>query len=86
MLNYKSLEHSDNFETEVIFWIEVTDVPERFVEEAKKIDGEDFLGDGFGVCIQYDRIAGSIMLLRMHRGITSIMLTTKGKSTGSLMK
>ena len=26
-----------------------------FVEEAKKIDGDNYIGDGFGVCVQYDR-------------------------------
>ncbi len=55
MLNYKALEHIDNFETEVVCWIEVSGVPKRFVEEAKQIDGENYIMDGFGVCIQYER-------------------------------
>ena len=55
MLKYKALEHSDDFGTEVICWVEVTGVPERFVNEAKRLDGENYISDGFGVCIQYDK-------------------------------
>ena len=58
MLNYKALEHSDDFGTEVICWVEVAGVPERFVDEAKRIDGENYSMDCFGVCIQYDRDNG----------------------------
>ena len=58
MLNYKALEHSDDFGTEVICWVEVAGVPERFVDEAKRIDGENYSSDCFGVCIQYDRDKG----------------------------
>lgn len=38
MLNYKALDHSDDFGTEVICWVEVTGVPEKLVEEAKRIE------------------------------------------------
>lgn len=55
MLNYKALVHSDDFETEVICWVDVTGVPQQFVDEAKQIDGRNYISDGFGVCIQYDR-------------------------------
>lgn len=55
MLNYKALEHIDDFETELICWVEVTGIPERYADEAKQIDGENYSSDGFGVCIQYDR-------------------------------
>ena len=47
MLNYKALEHSDDFGTEVICWVEVAGVPERFVDEAKRIDGENYSSDPF---------------------------------------
>ncbi|MCM1432244.1 MAG: hypothetical protein NC125_12565 [Muribaculaceae bacterium] len=32
MLNYKTLGHSDDFGTEAVCWVEVTGVPERFVD------------------------------------------------------
>ncbi len=55
MLSYKALDHNDDFGAEVICWVEVTGVPERFADEAKRIDGESYSSGGFGVCIQYDR-------------------------------
>lgn len=55
MLNYKALEHSDNFGAEVICWVEVTGVPERFCRGSQKNRRDNYIGDGFGVCVQYDR-------------------------------
>jgi len=54
MLGFKSLEHYDEFGEDVVFWIDVSSVPDRFKEEAKMIDSENYSEDCFGVCIQYD--------------------------------
>lgn len=58
MLGYKNLEHFDEFGTEVVYWVEVAGVPQRFINEAQDIDGEDFLDDGFGVCVHHDTETG----------------------------
>ena len=79
MLNYKALEHSDDFETVVVCWVEVTGVPERFVEEAGKIDGENYIGDGFGVCIQYDRDSGEYYAIEAEPGYNLYYVDNKGE-------
>ena len=68
MLNYRALEHSDDFGTKAVCFVEVTGVPERFVEEAKKIDGDNYSSDGFGVCIQYDRDSGEYFAVEDEPG------------------
>ena len=68
MLNYRALEHSDNFGTKAVCFVEVAGVPERFVEEAKKIDGDNYSSDGFGVCIQYDRDSGEYFAVEDEPG------------------
>ena len=45
------IEHVDNFGMgELVFWIDVTDVPKQLVEQAKMIDGENYSNDCFGIC------------------------------------
>lgn len=78
MLNYKALEHSDDFGTEVVCWTEVTGVPERFVEEAKKIDGVDYTSDGFGVCIQYDKDSEEYYAVEDKPGCNLYYVDNKG--------
>lgn len=78
MLNYKALDHSDDFGTEVICWVEVTGVPERFVDEAKRIDGENYSSDGFGVCIQYDRDNEEYFAVEDEPGCNLYYIDNKG--------
>ncbi len=78
MLSYKALDHSDDFGTEVVCWVEVTGVPERFVEEAKRIDGDNYIGDGFGVCIQYDRDNGEYFTVEDEPGCNLYYIDNKG--------
>jgi len=54
MLGFKSLEHYDEFGKDIVFWIDVSSVPKKFMEEAKAIDSENYSGDCFGVCMHYD--------------------------------
>ena len=54
------LEHFDKFENAEVYWVDVSRVPERLVEEAKRIDGADYSGECFGVCIQRDKKTGNL--------------------------
>ena len=45
-MKIKGMEHVDNFGIlENTCWLAVDDVPECFIEEAKKIDGENYSED-----------------------------------------
>lgn len=55
MLKFNGLEHHDDFDDEIICWVDVSGVPERFVREAEDIDGENYSSDCFGVCLLYDK-------------------------------
>ena len=51
-MKIKGMEHVDNFGIlENTCWLAVDDVPECFIEEAKKIDGENYSEDCFGICV-----------------------------------
>lgn len=54
MLKCKQVEHYDNFEDEVIFWVEVENPPEEIKEKAKQIDKENYLDSCFGVCVNFE--------------------------------
>ena len=69
MVYYKCLEHFDKFGVaEVIYWVDVSGVPERFVDEAKRIDGADYSEGCFGVCIQHDRETGKFAAIEDNPG------------------
>ena len=69
MLFYSDLEHYDNFgDTERVFWVDVSGVPECFVGEAKKIDGADYTEDCFGVCIQHNSETGEFVAIEDKPG------------------
>lgn len=57
-MTFKGVEDFDDLDTESIYWVDVSGIPERFVNEAKKIDGADYSGGCFGVCILHDRKTG----------------------------
>lgn len=48
------IEHCDDFDNEAVFWIEVFDLPSKIQDEAKRIDGEDYDPNCFGMCVSYD--------------------------------
>ena len=51
-MKVRCIEHVDDFnEKEHIFWLEVDDVPKEFIEQAKVIDGDEFLETCFGICV-----------------------------------
>lgn len=46
------MDHCDKFdENEYCCWVEVTDVPETIIQEAKEIDGIYYDATCFGVCV-----------------------------------
>lgn len=50
-MKIKHIEHVDDFGMgELVFWIEVTDIPKQLVEQAKMIDGKNYSEDCFGIC------------------------------------
>lgn len=44
----------DDFGAEIIFWVAITDLPKSVQEEAKRIDGDAYTADCFGICVCYD--------------------------------
>jgi len=55
-MGFEDLEHCDKFDDKEVYWVDVSGIPERLVEEAKRIDGADYSGECFGVCIQNMRL------------------------------
>ena len=54
-MKIKGIEHIDDFGVlEHIFWITVSNVPEEYIREAKRIDGENYSEDCFGICVIQD--------------------------------
>ena len=56
MLLFKGIEHRDDFGDEIVFWTDIAgcSVPKELREKARKIDGENFDIDCFGLCVRYD--------------------------------
>jgi hypothetical protein len=67
-MTFKGLEDFDDFDTESIYWVDVSGIPERFVNEAKGIDGDDYSGECFGVCIQHNRETGEFAVIEDSPG------------------
>ena len=54
-MKVKCIEHIDDFGiNENVCWVEVTDIPKEFVEEAKAIDKENYNEGCFGICVGQD--------------------------------
>lgn len=53
-MKFDGIEHSDRFEEERIFWVELSSVPEHIQKQAREIDGEEYAPDAFGACVQHD--------------------------------
>ncbi len=51
---------------------------ERFVDEAKRIDGDSYSSDGFGVCIQYDQDNGEYFAVEDEPGCNLYYTDNKG--------
>lgn len=58
MMKAKEIEHYDTFDNATIFWCVATNIPLEYVEEAKKIDRENYSPDCFGICVVKDEEEG----------------------------
>lgn len=67
-MGFEDLEHFDKFDDAEIYWAGVSGIPERFVEEAKRIDGADYSVKCFGVCIQRDKKTGKFDVIEDRPG------------------
>lgn len=56
MITISGIEHWDNFGDSVIFWCEcdIEGIPQKYIKEAKKIDGENYNEGCFGACVIFD--------------------------------
>ena len=48
------IEHYDDMDDSVIFWLDVSDVSLSNQKRARRIAGSDYEPDCFGVCVTYD--------------------------------
>ena len=48
------IEHYDDMDDSVIFWLDVSDVSLSNQRRARRIAGSDYAPDCFGVCVTYD--------------------------------
>lgn len=55
MVEFKEIEHHDTFEDTTTYWCVATNIPHTYVEEAKKIDKENYNPDCFGACVIEDK-------------------------------
>lgn len=62
-MTFRRVEDFDKLDTESIYWVAVSGVPEKFVNEAERIDGSNYSGECFGVCIQHDKKTGEFAVI-----------------------
>ena len=62
-MTFKRVEDFDELDTESIYWVAVSGVPDRFVNEAERIDGSNYSDECFGVCIQHDKKTGEFAVI-----------------------
>ena len=60
---FNQIEHYDHFDTETLFWAELSDLPESVQSKAREIDGANFIPSCFGVCVIYDWENGDFDLI-----------------------
>lgn len=53
-MKIKTMEHYDEFDEDVVCWLEVEDVQDNFKQLAREIDKENYLESCFGICVGYD--------------------------------
>ena len=53
-MKFEQIEHYDYFDGDVVFWVMVKDIENKYVELAKEIDKENYSDECFGICINYD--------------------------------
>lgn len=73
-------ERHDIFDDEIIFWVDITDVPAEIQNQAKQIDGENYSPDCFGMCVCYDRIEKKIELSADEQGTNIYYVDNDGEN------
>ena len=53
-MRFDSVEHFDHFDDEILYWINLSDIPEPLQQAARKIDGKEYSETCFGMCVAYD--------------------------------
>ena len=53
-MKFKEIETVDLCEDVTIYWGVLSDMPDAVQHRAREIDGEDYDGQGFGLCVGYD--------------------------------
>lgn len=81
-MTFKGVEDFDDLDTESIYWVAVSGVPERFVNEAKRIDGAEYSGGCFGMCIQHNLETGEFSVVEGSPGHGLYYVDNRGISTG----
>lgn len=72
------MEHYDVFDDdEYICWVCVQDIPDKFIQEAKRIDKENYLEDCFGICI--GKIEGDWYVCQDFYGCELYYIDNNGK-------
>jgi len=47
-------DHYDDFGDELIFWVEISDLPQDIQDEARRIDKKEYNPGCFGMCVCYE--------------------------------
>ena len=50
-MKFKEIETVDPCKDVVIYWAALSDVPEAVQNRAREIDGQEYDGEGFGLCV-----------------------------------
>ena len=61
MITSAVVEHFDNFDESICFWVDVAGVSEELISQAKQIDKENFNEECFGCCVLLDKDGWSVI-------------------------
>lgn len=62
-MKFNGIEHFDRFEDEIVYWAEISDVPDVIQREAQRIDGTAYNPGCFGLCVCYEMATGKFALI-----------------------
>ena len=68
VMKFARIGHFDDFGDECVIWGELSDLPQNIQEWARAIDGDNYIEDGFGVCLDYDKATGEFRILTEESG------------------
>lgn len=62
-MKFNGIEHFDRFEDGIIYWAEISDVPDAIQSKAQQIDGPAYNPNCFGLCVCYDTATNKFELV-----------------------